>query len=110
MTAIFIQNGDALDHIPATDLPLGAVVVISDTIGVATRPIPAGSLGSLAVEGVFEVPRLAGGVIPQGKRLAWNPVTQVAVTDLAQVGVKPLGIAAAESGDTATTIRVLLGR
>lgn len=28
MTAIYIQDGCTVDHIPATDLPLGAVIVL----------------------------------------------------------------------------------
>lgn len=114
MTATFIHDGEYLDHIPAADLPVGAVVVIGDTIAIAQRPIPAGSLGSLAMEGVFEVPRAPGALIPQGKRLFWNPATQQAGIDSALPGPQPvpvllpMGIAAAESLDTATTVRVRL--
>jgi len=108
MIATYLHDGNAIDHIPATDLPLGAVVVIADTIGIATRPIPAGALGALALTGVFELPRVAGGVIPQGKRLTWDPVNQHATADLAAPGVVPLGIATATSPDTAATVRVRL--
>jgi predicted RecA/RadA family phage recombinase len=109
MTAIFIQNGDALDYVAPVDLPLGTVVPLTDTVGIAHRPIPAGALGSLALTGVFEVPRLVGGVIPLGKRLRWDPANTRVVTDPATPGSLPMGIAAAESGDTATTVRVRLG-
>ena len=108
MAATFLHDGNTLDHIPATDVPLGAVVIIADTIGIVTRPIPAGALGALALTGVFELPRVVGGVIPQGKRLAWDPVNQHATADLAAPGVIPLGIAAATSVDTAATVRVRL--
>lgn len=108
MTATFIHDGEYLDHIPAADLPVGAVVVIGDSIAIAQRPIPAGSLGSLAMEGVFEVPRAPGALIPQGKRLFWDPTAQRAGIDGALPGLLPMGIAAAEALDTATTVRVRL--
>ncbi len=108
MNATFIHSGEYLDHIPVADLPVGAVVVISDSVAIANRPIPAGSLGSLAACGVFEVPRAPGALIPQGKRLFWNPAAQQAGIDGALLGVLPMGIAAAEAADTATTVRVRL--
>lgn len=108
MTATYIQEGDALDFIPATDVPLGTVVVVADTVGITTRTIPAGTLGALAVEGVFEVPRVPGGLIPLGKRLAWDPANSRATTDLAVANGKPLGVAAADSADPALTVRVRL--
>ena len=108
MNAIFIHNGEYLDHIPAADLPVGSVVVISDAVAIANRPIPAGSLGSLAMGGVFEVPRAPGALIAQGKRLFWDPTAQRAGIDGALLGVLPMGIAAAEALDTAATVRVRL--
>lgn len=108
MIAIFLHAGDYLDHLPAADLPVGSVVVIGDTVAIAHRPIPAGSLGSLAMGGVFEVPRAPGALIPQGKRLFWDPAGQRAGIDGALLGVLPMGIAAADALDTATTIRVRL--
>ena len=99
----------SLDYRPAADTPAGSVVVLADgTIGIARRSIPAGGLGALAMRGVFEVPRLAGGVIPQGKRLAWDPANSRATTDLAVANSKPLDIAATDSPDTATSVRVRL--
>jgi predicted RecA/RadA family phage recombinase len=108
MSATFIHDGKYLDHIPAVALPVGAVVVIGDTVAIAQRAIPAGSLGSLAIEGVFELPRAPGGLIPQGKRLFWDPTAQLATLDGTFVGVIPIGIAAAPSLDTAVVVRVRL--
>jgi len=108
MPATFIHDGEYLDHIPAADLPVGSVVVIGDTVGIAHRAIPAGSLGSLAMCGVFEVPRAPGLLIAQGRRLFWDPAGQRAGIDGALLGVLPMGIAAAEALDTATTVRVRL--
>lgn len=108
MNAIFIQPGDALDYLAPVDIPVGGVVPLADVVGIAHRPIPAGTLGSLAMAGVFEVPRSAGGVIPFGKRLFWDAANGHA-TPVASATTVPMGIAAAESSDTATTVRVRLG-
>lgn len=108
MLATFVHDGAYLDHIPAADLPVGAVVVLTDAIGIAVRAIPAGSLGSLAMEGVFDLPRTPGALIPQGKRLFWDPAAQIATADGVFAGVVPLGIAAAPSLDTAAVVRVRL--
>jgi predicted RecA/RadA family phage recombinase len=107
-TATFIHAGEYIDHTPAADVPLGAVVVLADAIAIAHRPIPAGTLGSLAMGGIFEVPRAAGALIPQGKRLFWDPAAQNAGVDAAALGVVPMGIAACQAADTATTVRVRL--
>ena len=108
MSAVFIHDGEYLDHLPAVDIPLGAVVVLSDSIGIAVRAIPAGSLGGLAMEGVFDLPRAAGALIPKGKHLAWDPATQQVTDVLATVGAIVMGIAAADSLAGAVVVRVRL--
>ena len=108
MLATFVHDGDFLDHIPAADLPVGAVVMIADAVGIAVRAIPAGSLGSLAMGGVFDLPRAPGALIQPGKRLFWDPAAQIATADGVVAGVVPLGIAAALSIDTAAVVRVRL--
>ena len=45
---------------------VGAVVVLGTLIGITARPIPALSLGSLAVEGVFDLPVIPGGTAVPG--------------------------------------------
>ena len=48
--ATFIQDGDAVDFQPATDVAAGEVVVQGDLVGVAKTPIATGTLGSLATQ------------------------------------------------------------
>jgi predicted RecA/RadA family phage recombinase len=108
MTATYLHDGQAIDIIPATDIPLGAVVVLGALIGVATRAIPAGALGSLCLEGVFQIPRATGAPIEQGTRLYWDAGAQQATVD-AGGGVTPyLGVAIQMVGVTEPTIRVRL--
>ena len=53
-TAVFVQEGNQIDHTPAAAVAAGAVVVLDDLIGIAKQPIDANKLGALAVTGVFD--------------------------------------------------------
>ncbi len=75
MPATYIHDGDAVDHIPATDLPCGAVVVLGQMVGIAHRPIPANALGSLAIEGVWDLPISPTLVFPAWSPVWWNPAS-----------------------------------
>jgi predicted RecA/RadA family phage recombinase len=108
MTATFIHQGDAIDHVPATDLAAGAVVAQADLVGVATRSIPAGHLGALQLRGVFDFPRLSGGVIGVGFRLYWDDTAQVATTNDGSGANPYLGKAVREADDLDTIVRIRL--
>jgi predicted RecA/RadA family phage recombinase len=109
MTAIYIQDSDIVDHIPATDLPLGAVVVLGALVGIAHRPIPAGALGSLALEGVWDLP--STGVAGSAWAPAfWNPATSQVTADGSVAGVLRCGVFARPVAATDPTVRVLLNR
>ena len=109
MTAICIQDGDIIDHIPATDLPLGAVVVLGSMVGIAHRPIPAGALGSLALEGVWDLPN-AGVASPAWAPAFWNPATNQVTADGSVAGVLRCGVFVRPVVATDPTVRVLLNR
>lgn len=109
MTAIYIQDGDIIDHIPATDLPLGAVVVLGTLVGIAHRPIPAGALGSLALEGIWDLPN-AGVASPAWTPAFWNPATSQVTADGSVAGVLRCGVFVRSVVATDPTVRVLLNR
>ncbi|MFI4860253.1 MAG: DUF2190 family protein [Phycisphaerales bacterium JB063] len=108
-TATFIQDGDSLDYTPSgADVAAGDVVVLTDLIGIAKRPIPDGTPGSLAVTGVFELPKATGAstALPAGTRVVWNDVSGV---------IEPLGSSLVthayvtkDAGDDDATVRVRL--
>jgi predicted RecA/RadA family phage recombinase len=87
--AIFIHDGDTIDHIPSTDVAAGAVVVQGELIGIAKQPIKAGKLGALSVVGVFDFPvtSLTGWAV--GDLAYWDATAQVATET--QAGNKLLG-------------------
>ena len=60
MPVIFVHEGAAIDYTPVVAVPAGTVVVQGDLVGVTRLDIPAGRLGALAVEGVFEFPAEVG--------------------------------------------------
>ena len=106
--AKFIYDGDAIDYTPGTAVAAGAVVVQGDLIGVAKLDIPANTLGALAVTGVFDFPKTAGGgtAIAGGVTVYWNAGTSVATATSA--GNKLLGKTVKAAVDADTTIRVRL--
>ena len=108
MPATYIHDGDAVDHIPATALPAGSVVVQGKLVGVSPRPIPAGAIGGLLVEGVFDLPVAAGTVAPTGTPMFWNPATTTAGLDGAIVGVVYCGVTVQDVAADDLAVRVLL--
>jgi predicted RecA/RadA family phage recombinase len=76
--ASYVSKGDILDHTPSSAVAAGEVVVIGAIIGVAPRPIAANALGTLAVEGVWEMPVATGATGAQGSAINWYAVSGVA--------------------------------
>ncbi len=109
MPAIYIHDGDAVDHIPATDLPCGAVVVLGHLIGITPRPIPANALGGLAIEGVWDLPS-AGVAGTAWAPAYWNPATNQVTSDSAVPGVLRCGVLTRDLAATDATARVLINR
>ena len=108
MTAIYIQDGDAVDHVPATALPAGSIVVQGKLVGVSPRPIPAGSTGGLLVEGVFDLPIAPGTAADTGTLVFWNPATALAGFDGAVPGVAYCGVTIKPVAADDIAARVLL--
>ncbi len=110
-TAIRIHDADILDHMPAADLPVGAVVVLADRIGITQRPIPAGYLGALALSGVYEVDGIGGEAGALGAPVFWNAGTQRAAITAPATGDTAwvrMGILAKAIATTDTRVRVLI--
>ena len=110
MPATFIQDGDTLDYTPGADVAAGAVVVQNDLVGVTKRAIPANTLGSLAVTGVFDFPKATAGgsAIGAGVTVYWNVAGQQATATSA--GNKLLGKTIKAAADADATVRVRLSQ
>ena len=108
MNAIYIQDGDAIDHAPIDTLPAGSVVVQGHLVGVTPRPIPAGGLGSLLVEGVFDLPVAPGATAAIGDLLFWNPATNLAILDATVAGAVYCGVSVLPLAPADTRVRIRL--
>jgi predicted RecA/RadA family phage recombinase len=108
--ADYVQKGDLIDHTPSSAVAAGGVVVIGSLVGVAPRPIAANSLGAVAVEGVYDVPKQptgAQGAMTAGQRLYWYATSGVAVTNVTGTA---MGYAVAAAGEQTTSVKVKLER
>ena len=105
MAKNYVSEGDVLDFANTGALiPSGAVVVMGKRIGIALADIPTNSTGSVAVTGVWTLPRLVTDDTTQGELLYWDAANN-RVTEAA--GALPLaGYAAAAAGVNATSVRV----
>lgn len=72
MSGNFIQRGDVIDRTLASTVAPGAVVPMRTSIGIALKGGVSGEVISVAIEGVFEVPKVPAAVFAQGEKLLWD--------------------------------------
>jgi len=104
--ATFVSDGHAIDYTPGSAVAAGDVVVQTDLVGVATRPIAANDLGSLAICGVFDFAKSAGVAYAVGVILYWDNTNKVVTTTAS--GNKQIGKAVRAAVSADTTVRVRL--
>lgn len=104
----FVQRGEVLSYVvpSATTIAPGAGVKVGLIFGVAQNGGTTGQTVTLALEGVFSLPK-ATGVVNQGAALYWNDTTKVLTTTAA--GNLPVGVAWAGATSGAATALVRLG-
>jgi len=109
-TATFVHDGNSIDYTPGADVASGDVVVQGNLVGVARTPIASGVLGSLAVVGVFDVPKATdeGSAIAAGKTVYWDATNKVA-TETAE-GNTLMGKTVLAAADADATVRVRLSQ
>jgi predicted RecA/RadA family phage recombinase len=107
-TATFVHDGSSIDYTPSSAVAAGDVVVQADLIGVAKVDIAANALGSLAVVGVFDLPKATSGgsALPAGTTVYWDATNKQATTT--STGNKQLGKVVAAAADGDATVRVRL--
>ena len=126
----YVQRGDILDYTPETDTPAGTPVKICDIVGITKLDIKAGTLGAIAITGVYEAPKPEGEEIAAGAAVAYDPATGAVSAAQAVTGGDtggdggdaggdpapepaaekiPVGIAVAAAGASDLTVRFLLG-
>ena len=105
MLARFVQKGESIDYRPETSVAAGDVIVQDNLVGVARLDIPAGTLGSLAVVGVFDIEKDSSAVAA-GNAVYWDADAKKATT--AKTGNRYLGKAILDADASGETVRVLL--
>jgi len=106
--ATFVAKGDRIPHTPSSALTAGDVVVQVDLIGIATEDIAANALGSLAVEGIFELPKQAATAMPLGTIVYWDDADDEVQTTADTGTNKQLGKVTEAALAADTTVRVKL--
>lgn len=101
----YVSDGDKMPYTPTTGVTVGDAIAVGSIVGVADRPIPANTLGALAVCGVFSIakPTGAGTNYAQGAKVSLysgQAVTGATGTAMGYVWRQP--------ATTDTTVDVLL--
>ncbi len=108
--AIFRHDGGSIDYTPSADVAAGDVIVQGELVGVAKLDIKAGTLGALAVTGVFDFAKATGGgtAITAGANVYWDDTNNVATTTA--TGNKLIGKCVKAAADADATVRVRMSQ
>lgn len=105
--ARFIQPGKIINYSNTTgaDIAYGSEVVLASRIGVAESKIPAGTMGAVSLEGVYEMEAETTAAFAVGQKLCWD-VANHRLT--ATEGDVAAGIAVEAKAETASVALVKL--
>src|SRR5690554_6265851 len=112
MGRTYQQQGAVLDYTNGTgsDISADDVVAVGDCIGIALVDIADGETGAVAIDGMFQVTKVAGTAWTQGAKLDWDASAEAFDVDITAAAgdVEDCGIAAlaAATADTVGYIRL----
>jgi len=72
MTTKFVARGDVMDYTAGGTIASGAVVELKHSLGVALKGASSGDVIAVAIEGVFELPKVSAAVFVVGEKLIWD--------------------------------------
>lgn len=110
MQARFIHDGNAIDYRPDSDVSAGDVVVQEQLVGIAKVDIPAGTLGALAVTGVFEMPKPGGDHFLVGHEVTWDNDAKIVVFHAPNEAGNVIGKVVKEPEINSGSVLVRLGK
>lgn len=67
-----VSTGAVFNYTAGSNITSGDVVVIGKLIGVALEDIASGSVGPVAIEGVFDLPKVDAAVIAEGENVIYD--------------------------------------
>jgi predicted RecA/RadA family phage recombinase len=101
-----INSGATLDITASEAITSGRGVLVGLRVGVALTDIANGAVGTVAMKGVFNMPKLTTDVVAQGVLLYWdNTNKRLTVTS---AGNTLAGYATAAAGNGVTTVNIAL--
>lgn len=104
MATNYVSDGEIMDYTAAATLAVGVGVLIGARLGVTLVAIANGATGSVAMEGVWTLPKLSTDVVAQGALLYWdNTNSRLTVT---ATGNTLAGYAMLAAGSGVTTVRI----
>lgn len=68
----YVNAGKTLNYTAGAEITSGQVVVVGNLLTVAAVSLAIGETGTLATEGVFDLPKVDAAVIGQGQMLTWD--------------------------------------
>lgn len=110
MATNYRGEGKVIDYTAGGTIAAGDVVIAGDTVGIALVDMVSGDVGAVAIEGVFQVTKVAGTVWNQGDAIDWD-----ASATAFQKGVTPasgdvvlcgIAVLAAASGATTASLKL----
>lgn len=72
MTDKYVQPGHVMNYVAGGTITNGQVVEMLHSLGVALKSGVSGDTIAVAVEGVFELPKVSAAVFVQGEKLIWD--------------------------------------
>ena len=105
--ATYWQRGEALDYTNSGSalIEAGTVILFGSRLGVAACDIPAGGVGSLHVQGVFDIPK-GSAAITAGQEVYWDNTNSCIKAAGDSTGVNGYAVAAAGADDTTVLVKI----
>ena len=103
--ADYIHSGDVIDFTPTSAVAAGSVVVQGTQVGITKVAVPANTLGTLHVQGVFDINCASGTTFSAGALLYWNAGTSLITTTNTDVLIGRAAVAKT-SGQLKARVRV----
>lgn len=72
MSNKYVSEGGVMQHTAIAAISAGDVLVIGSMIAVALVDLAIGETGSVAIEGVYDLPKVDAAVIAQGEKVIWD--------------------------------------
>lgn len=110
MATNFVNEGAVVEYTAGADISSGDVVAMGDSVGIALTDIANGATGSVMIEGVFTVAKVAGTAWSAGDKLDWDASASAFAKGITEAtgDISDCAIAFGDAATAATTATVKL--